>query len=155
MIFINKILNLIRPLLVFIIIFILYNSIQIFAVENIDKLLLEEVNNNEPILNISLSPQLWSKDTIVIKLSVVDNGSGNKNITLPNGSMVSGTTATFSAEDNGFYSFKYSNANNKDYFKGVTVSTIDRKRPDIEIINDDLKSWKNNDAKIIINAIDN
>jgi hypothetical protein len=93
------------------------------VVTNIDKIV--------PTANLSQTPTAWTGGNVTLNLtSVLDSGgSALKNIELPNGTLVTGTSASYVVTTNGTYSFTvYDNAGNETT-KSITVLNIDKLFP--------------------------
>lgn len=77
-----------------------------------------------PTLNLSQNPTIWTNDDVVITATASDSASGVKNIKLPNGTFVTGSSATYTVSTNGTYTFiAYDNAGNSTT-TSITVTNI-------------------------------
>lgn len=97
------------------------------TVSNIDK--------TNPTFNLSASTTAWTKGDVTLNITGVADagGSGLKNIKLPNGTFVTGTSSSYTVTANGTYSVTaYDNAGNETT-KSITVSNIDKTAPGASI----------------------
>lgn len=74
----------------------------------------------------SLSPSTITDGNVTIRVNAADSGSGVKSITLPDKTIVSGASATYTVTDNGTYSFILTDNDGNTKTYPVTVSNIDR-----------------------------
>ncbi|PLS15031.1 hypothetical protein CVD28_24435 [Bacillus sp. M6-12] len=100
------------------------------------------VDNEMPTLELSVSYNEWTTESIVITAKATDKVSGMKRIKLPNGVWVNGANATYTATQNGTYTFVA-----EDYFgnqtnKSIIVSNIDKIVPTSPIISNN-QDWVN------------
>lgn len=79
-----------------------------------------------PAGSYTLSPSSITDGNVVISVTASDAGSGVKSITLPDGTVVSGSSATCTAMDNGTYSFILMDNDGNTAIYPVVVSNIDR-----------------------------
>jgi uncharacterized protein YpmS len=93
------------------------------TVTNIDK--------TAPTGNLAQTPTAWTNGNVTLNLTAIADtgGSGVKNIQLPNGTLVTGTSASYLVTANGTYTFViYDNAGNSKT-ESITVSNIDKTAP--------------------------
>ena len=98
------------------------------TVNNIDKV--------APTGNLTASTTAWTNQNVTLTLSsVADSGtSGLKNIKLPNGTFVTGTSATYVVSANGTFTFEiFDNAGNSTV-KTIAVSNIDKTVPTLTLV---------------------
>lgn len=113
------------------------------------------IDVTDPVGNLSASTTSWTNGNVVLTLSGVSDsgGSGLKNIVLPNGSSVTGTSASYTVSSNGTYTFKiYDNAGNET-LKSITVSNIDKVKP---TVGGDVKSpstWTSGNVSISLSGV--
>lgn len=116
------------------------------TVSNIDKI--------SPTANLSQTPTAWTKGNVTLNLTSVNDtgGSGLKNIKLPDGSFVTGTSASYVATSNGTYSFTvYDNAGNA-ITKSITVSNIDRTAP-TGLLTRNPSAWTNGNVVLTLSGV--
>lgn len=99
-----------------------------------------------PELTIVASPRGWTRDNVVLNVT----GKGFEKILMPNGTIVQGKTAQFTATENGVYAFIGLNgAGNAVAFESCVVQNIDRTKKNGKVIPDDGK-WRNQDVEVRI-----
>ncbi|WCK57674.1 hypothetical protein PP175_26935 (plasmid) [Aneurinibacillus sp. Ricciae_BoGa-3] len=87
------------------------------------------IDKSNASLSLSASPLGWTNADVTITASAVDNLSGVKRIQLPNGSWVSGNSASYSVGANGTYTFVAEDNAGNQATKSITVSNIDSTPP--------------------------
>ena len=107
----------------------------------------------EPVAEKTLTPNFWTNGTVEIDLSVGDNLSGVRDITLPDGSVVDATQAKYTVDKNGVYNFSVRDYCGNILSCPVEVSNIDQLAPaaDYEVIPGD---WTNRPVTIRVTAAD-
>lgn len=100
-----------------------------------------------------ITPSSWTKGNVDIALKVTDSQSGVKNVTLPNGQVVTTTNINFTATNNGNYKFILVDnvGNSRDYI--VTINNIDRTAPTITV-NPKNSNWVQ-EIEVKIDILDN
>jgi hypothetical protein len=100
-----------------------------------------------------ITPSSWTKGNVDIALKVTDSQSGVKNVTLPNGQVVTTTNINFTATNNGNYKFILVDnvGNSRDYI--VTINNIDRTVPTITVNPKD-SNWVQ-EIEVKIDILDN
>ena len=100
-----------------------------------------------------ITPSSWTKGNVDIALKVTDSQSGVKNVTLPNGQVVTTTNINFTATNNGNYKFILVDnvGNSRDYI--VTINNIDRTVPTITVNPKD-SNWAQ-EIEVKIDILDN
>ncbi len=100
-----------------------------------------------------ITPSSWTKGNVNIALKVTDSQSGVKNVTLPNGQVVTTTNINFTATNNGNYKFILVDnvGNSRDYI--VTINNIDRTVPTITV-NPKNSNWVQ-EIEVKIDILDN
>ena len=100
-----------------------------------------------------ITPSSWTKGNVDIALKVTDSQSGVKNVTLPNGQVVTTTNINFTATNNGNYKFILVDnvGNSRDYI--VTINNIDRTVPTITV-NPKNSNWVQ-EIEVKIDILDN
>lgn len=92
-----------------------------FPVNNIDKI--------KPSLSITGNPTSYAQ-SVTLKLTGSDSGgSGVKEIVMPDGSVIKGTTANFYTTTNGTYTFKVRDNAGNETSQSVSISKIDTTKP--------------------------
>lgn len=109
------------------------------------------VDNTPPILNLSYNSNPTNSN-ITVNISASDSESGIKQIILPNGNIITGSTGNYVISENGIYYFSAIDNNGNVVLKSITVSNIDRKIPTVTISNN--TNWTNQNVIININAND-
>lgn len=101
----------------------------------------------------TITPDTWTSGNVNIALTVTDSQSGVKNITLPNGQVVTNTNINYTATENGDYKFILVDnvGNTRNYV--VNISNIDRTIPDI-VVSPQTSDWTR-EVQISINIVDN
>jgi len=77
-----------------------------------------------PVLNLATDTNLITNQSVKITATASDSQSGIANITLPNGQVVSGGSATYSVTSNGTYSFNATDNVGNITTTSITVSNI-------------------------------
>lgn len=108
------------------------------------------VDKTNPVMSHSLSPSSWTNGNVNIRLNTSDNFSGIKEVTLPNGSKTSNANPTFTATDNGTYTFSVVDNVGNTSNRTVTVSNIDRTAPTLSLT-PSTTNWINQD--VIVTAV--
>lgn len=100
-----------------------------------------------------ITPSSRTKGNVDIALKVTDSQSGVKNVTLPNGQVVTTTNINFTATNNGNYKFILVDnvGNSRDYI--VTINNIDRTAPTITV-NPKNSNWVQ-EIEVKIDILDN
>ena len=100
-----------------------------------------------------ITPSSWTKGNVDIALKVTDSQSGVKNVTLPNGQVVTTTNINFTATNNGNYKFILVDnvGNSREYI--VTINNIDRTVPTITVNPKD-SNWAQ-EIEVKIDILDN
>ena len=93
----------------------------------------------EPTLVVTGAPTTWVK-SVVLTVTATDDGSGVSNITLPDGTSVTSSPATYKVTSNGKYTFKATDKSGNIATKTVNVTKIDNTAPSIELTQSD--SWE-------------
>ena len=115
------------------------------------------LDNTAPTITPTYNvPTGWTKEDISVKVNVTDNGTGVKNITLPDGTVVAGSSAIFNVTKEGTYTIKaLDNAGNLATLpltfggNGNSGIKIDKVAPTLTLSQDN-KEWTSGD--VIISA---
>lgn len=104
------------------------------------------VDTIAPTISVSGNPTSWQNTDATISITAADEngGSGVASITLPNGTVVNGSTASFTAKQNGNYTVKAADKAGNIATQVVTVNKIDKTAPTAPFIvrdNDDYHSF--------------
>ncbi len=86
--------------------------------------------NVAPELNLTQDITKWTNGNVIITATSSDSDGTVKNITLPNGKVVSGDTADFEVEKNGTYEFIATDNSGATTRKTITITNIDKVRPE-------------------------
>ena len=113
---------------------------------------INKIDKNAPELILTLNPDTWTNDKVVITATAIDSTSGVSEIILPNGNVVKGTTANFTTTKNGSYSFIARDNAGLSTLKTITVSNIDKKNPTVSIENK--KEWTKENVPVTITGTD-
>ena len=106
------------------------------------------VNISEPKLVIQANPNTWTNKDVL--LTVEGSGNGISKIRLPNGNIVSGKRASFTASNNGVFTFYGLDQNNRVVaISSYVVKNIDRKSVGGYIVPNDGK-WRNANSEVEI-----
>lgn len=119
------------------------------------------LDNTAPNITTTYNvPTGWTKEDITVKVNVTDNGTGVKNITLPDGTVVSGSSAIFNVTKEGTYTIKaIDNAGNLATLPltfgggGNSGIQIDKVAPTLAL-SQDKKEWTSGDVIISATATD-
>ncbi|KAA8666600.1 OmpL47-type beta-barrel domain-containing protein [Clostridium sp. HV4-5-A1G] len=89
-----------------------------------------------PAISVSGNPISWQNTDATINITAADEtgGSGVASITLPDGTVVNGNTASFKATQNGTYTIKAADKAGNVATQVVTVSKIDKVAPTLPTI---------------------
>ena len=91
-------------------------------------------DNTAPTATLTQEPSSWTSGNVTLNLTNVSDAlSGIKSITLPNGTTITGSSASQVVTENGTYTFKITDHAGNVTQKSVTVSNIDRTKPVITI----------------------
>ncbi|PDZ94325.1 hypothetical protein CON36_34410 [Bacillus cereus] len=105
------------------------------------------------VRSATISPNYITNGNVEIQLNASDMDSGVKSIKLPDSSVVNGSTALFTATQNGKYLFTIDDFAGNTYTHTVIVSNIDRTAPTISHLT--LIEKKDKTFKVIVDADDN
>ena len=106
----------------------------------------------KPTLKITLNPSSWTNNSVRIDVTATDSDSGVKQITLPNGTVIKGTTGSYTVDKNGIYYFKALDYMGNEIISAVMVTNIDKNKPTVIINNN--QNWINKDVSVTITATD-
>ena len=109
-------------------------------------------DNTNPVISYTLTPNTWTTGTVTINVTATDVDSGVKQITLPNGMVIKGTTASLTVNKNGIYYFIVADYMGNRLVQGINVNNIDTKAPEVNINNNE--NWTNQDVQINITGTD-
>ena len=99
----------------------------------------ELTDTDKPTLSLSQNPTSWTNQDVIITATATDLGkvtSGIKEIILPDGNKVAGSTATFTAVQNGTYTFEAVDFMGNRQTASITITNIDKIKPTGSIIID-------------------
>lgn len=99
----------------------------------------ELTDTTKPTFTLTPNPTDWTNQDVIITVDAADGGtipSGIKEIILPDGNKVSGDTATFTAIENGTYTFEVVDFMGNRQTESITISNIDKIKPTGSIIID-------------------
>jgi hypothetical protein len=117
-------------------------------------IIVSNIDITPPTLNLALSSTNWTNGTATINVTTSDVGSGVKSITLPNGTIVSGNTATYTVTDIGVYYFTVVDNVGNSTTAYIVVGNIDKNKPNVSISNNG--NWTNaSGVDVNISATDN
>ena len=111
-----------------------------------------KIDKDGPTISYTLTPTTWTNGNVTINLTVTDGGSGLKEIHMPNGNIISGTTGSYTVSLNGAYYFKAVDYMGNETILPILVNNIDVKAPSLTITNN--QNWTNQDVQISISATD-
>lgn len=107
------------------------------------------IDNVAPTLNLSVDNSSWTDDDVTINAVAKDTGSGIKSITLPDGTEVNSSTASFNATGNGKYKFSTVDNAGNTAESTIEITTIDKSKPNAPDISGiaigDQDKWRNTD----------
>lgn len=84
-----------------------------------------------PTASHTLEPDIWTNGTVNIKVTAQDAFSGMRDITLPDGTVVTGDTADFTVSENGIYTFIVRDNCGNTLAYPVEVTGIDLVKPQV------------------------
>ncbi|WP_368262611.1 GBS Bsp-like repeat-containing protein [Clostridium disporicum] len=111
-----------------------------------------KIDKAGPVISQSLTPNTWTNGNVTITLTVTDAGAGLKEIHMPNGTVVSNSTASYTVSKNGAYYFKAVDNLGNETVLPILVTNIDVKAPSLNINNN--QNWTNQDVQINITGTD-
>lgn len=113
---------------------------------------ISNIDRNAPTLILTQNTT-WTNGSITINVKAIDDVSGIKQIILPNGSVVSGDTTSYTVSDIGAYYFKAIDNVGNISINYIIISNIDKNKPMVTINNN--KNWSNaNSENVVITATD-
>ncbi|RPF47722.1 hypothetical protein EDD70_0521 [Hydrogenoanaerobacterium saccharovorans] len=125
------------------------NATNISAVVSKDAI----IDGTAPTATYTLSTTDWVKDGLDITVKAKDNIVGVASITLPDGTVVDGDTATYHVSRNGTYTFVLTDKLGTSTKYIVTVSNIEEKMPTAPTVDGDLKQeWSRTPTKLIFKS---
>lgn len=121
-------------------------TVRSITITNIDK--------TAPTANLSQTPTTWTNGNVTLNLTGAadSGGSGLKNITLPNGTSVTGTTASYVVTTNGNYAFQVTDGAGNVTTKTIAVSNIDKAMPTASI-SQTPTGWTNGVVKVTLSNV--
>lgn len=120
-------------------------TIKTITVNNVDK--------TSPTATIIQDPNNWTNDKTTLKIDVSDSQSGIDFITLPDGKIVNGTSATYTATQNKAYTFFITDKVGNVLSKSYIVNNIDLTPPILTLTK--TVNWSNLSTTISVTAVDN
>lgn len=117
-------------------------TVKSITVKNIDKV--------KPQGSVSYSTTNATNSDVVVTLNATDADSGVKTIQLPNGTIINGSTATYTVSANGKYSFVITDVAGNETVVTASVDNIDKTPPSLMVFPSE-EEWTN--KSIIITAI--
>lgn len=116
------------------------------AINNIDKV--------APTLNLTPSTTSWTNKSVTITVNGADiGGSAIKNIKLPNGTFVTGSSTNYNVSANGTFDFEISDNAGSVVKKSITINNIDTTMPNVTLTQS-TSSWTNNNIVISLTSSD-
>lgn len=111
-----------------------------------------------PTITLKASSTNWTKSNVTINATASDATTGIASITSPNNAVINGASASYSATENGSYTFTAKDNAGNTKNESITISNIDKTGPEVNI--DYVKSnlangWSKKDINLTINATDN
>ena len=79
-----------------------------------------------PTMSITGNPTSWTNKDVTLNISANDVGTGVKHIVLPNGTIINGSTASYTVSANGSYIFKVVDLMGNEITQTVVVNKIDK-----------------------------
>lgn len=109
----------------------------IYGVESIDfsgnitykAVVVNNIDKTKPSLSITGNPSSYAQSASLTITASDSGGSGVKEIVMPDGSIIKGTTANFYTTTNGTYTFKVRDNAGNETSQSVSVSKIDTTKP--------------------------
>ena len=111
-----------------------------------------------PTLSLKSSNTNWTKSDVVINATASDATTGIASITAPNNAVTNGASASYSATENGSYTFTAKDNAGNTKSESITISNIDKTGPEVNIDYDKsnlANGWSNKDMTLTITASDN
>ncbi|WCK57685.1 hypothetical protein PP175_26990 (plasmid) [Aneurinibacillus sp. Ricciae_BoGa-3] len=115
----------------------------------------ETILVNPPSVTITPSTNDWTNHCVVLNLTTGEDASGVSQIQLPNGSWVSGTSATITAPTNGTYTFVVRDNAGIEVTKSITINNLDTDAPFAPTIQLDGVENEWNTKNVIATIMDN
>ena len=112
-----------------------------------------KIDKTNPTVTVSGNPTSWTKNNATLTITGADSGSGVKQITKPDGTVVTGTSTTYTVSANGTYTFKVTDNVGNVLTHNVSVTKIDKTNPTISITGNPT-SWTKNDVTLTITGAD-
>ena len=113
---------------------------------------ISNIDNTAPNLDLTPSTNQWTNKNIVITAMGSDSESGVKSITLPDGTVVNSSTATYTVTSNGTYKFIITDKAGNKTIKNIAVPNIDIVNPTLSLKQD--STLLTNIAKVNIVGVD-
>lgn len=111
-----------------------------------------------PNLSLKSSNTNWTKSDVVINATASDKTTGIASITTPNNAVTNGASASYSATENGAYTFTAKDNAGNTKSESITISNIDKTGPEVNIDYDKshlTNGWSSKDINLTITASDN
>ena len=105
-------------------------------------IIVSNIDTTKPTMNLTQSPTSWTNGNVTITATASDVGSGVKSITLPDNTVVNGSTANFTATSNNTYTFIVEDNIGNKTTQSITVSNIDKVLPGISLSSDNVALTK-------------
>lgn len=119
------------------------------------------LDNRPPDIATQLDiPTGWTNKSIKVTVKATDAETGVASLTLPDGTVVKGDTATFTVDKNGVYTVKATDNAGNVGSKAVPIGgtgaaiAIDKNAPTLDLKYDKPKGWTNGDLTITATAAD-
>lgn len=91
------------------------------------------IDTAPPTLSVTPSTTSWINGSVVLTATGSDTSSGVKSITLPNGTVFTGASTTYSVSANGTYNFVVTDNAGNTSTKSITVNNIDTGTPSLNL----------------------
>ena len=98
------------------------------------------IDNTPPVLTLT-KPTTWSNSNTVITATAEDSISGVKEIILPDGSIVNGSTTKYTVDEAGVYYFTAVDNVGNTTISYIIVDSIDNTKPTVDVTNN--QDWTN------------
>lgn len=108
------------------------------------------IDNVAPIGSVTANITNWTNTGVILTANASDDNSGVKGITLPNGTVVANSVATYTANSNGTYTFIITDNAGNTANVSYNVTNIDKVLPTLNL---SLDSTRYTAGNVVINAV--
>lgn len=125
-----------------------FKAYDIAGNETLAKVVITNIDKVLPELTLIPSTTNPTNQDVVITATATDNVNISK-ITLPDGEAIDGGTAEYAVTENGTYNFKAVDTAGNEITESITISNINKVKPEITVDYDDnIQEWTNQDITV-------